>query len=222
SASPGEPLLAFSNLFNIATGNEPVSVMRTALGTSVSRRSVFGPQSPLGADRVLLVDAVTSNPGAAGGIVTDYSGRPVGLIGGERRSVVTGGWLNYALPAPQVAASISRIVRGEKLAEQNHPATRPVDLLERWGFTLVESIARRTPPFVEYVKTDSSADAAGLRADDLVVMVEGMVSASTREVQRLLTSHSQAPEVALTVERDGALVELKLQAKSAAPREEAP
>ena len=39
---------------------------------------------------VLVISAVTSNPGAGGGVVIDEAGQLLGVIGAESRSPVTG------------------------------------------------------------------------------------------------------------------------------------
>lgn len=222
-ARPGEPLLAFSNMFNIAAGAEPASVMRTHLSAVTPREIAFGVAAPRGADRVLVVDSVTSNPGAAGGLLTDYEGRPVGVIGNEVQGRVTGGWLNYAIPASQVAASTQRIVQGERLRGADDAPLEPVRPLPRWGFALVENIAARTPPYIELVRPNSPAAAAGLQSDDLVVMVENLITATVTESLRVLALRGDGPEVRLTIERDGQLVEVVLPNEPGGrPAKEAP
>lgn len=216
--APGEPLLAFSNMFNIAAGAEPASVMRTHLSAVTPREVAFGFAAPRGSDRVLLVDSVTSNPGAAGGLLTDFQGRPVGMIGNEVEGRVTGGWLNYAIPASQVAASAQRIVQGEQIRGAEPEPVAMVRPLDRWGFALVEDIAPRTPPYVELVRTGSAAQRAGMRSDDLVVMVDNLVTATVSESLRVLTVRSEArgaKELRLTVERSGQLIEVVLPAQEA-------
>ncbi|TWT75824.1 Serine endoprotease DegS [Posidoniimonas polymericola] len=215
---PGEPLLAFSNLFNIAAGAEPGSVMRTHLSAVTPREIAFGFSAPRGSDRVLLVDSVTSNPGAAGGLLTDYQGRPVGMIGNEVEGRVTGGWLNYAIPASQVAASAQRIVQGEQIRGADPVPAALVSPLDQWGFALVEDIAPRTPPYVELVRTGSAAQQAGMQSDDLVVMVDNLVTATVSESLRVLTVRSQTrgtKQLRLTVEREGQLIEIVLPAQEA-------
>ncbi len=207
----GAPLLTFTNLFNIAAGAEPASVMRTHLAAIVPREVAFGSGASRGTDRLLLVDSVTSNPGAAGGLLTDYRGRPVGMIGVEHRGRVTGGWLNYALPAAQVSSSVRRILQGDRFLDSQQDTSREaVNPLEQWGFAMVETVAARTPPFVEFVRPGSPAAEAGVQADDLLVMVDGMVTATTIEAQRLLTLRSGGNTISLTLQREGELIEVEL------------
>lgn len=207
---PGQPLLIVSNLFNIAQGNEPASVMRTHLAATAPREVALGAAVAGGSDAVLLVDSVTSNPGAAGGLLADYHGRPVGMIGVERRGRVTGAWLNYALPISQVSASVRQIIEGQQLlGNHREDPLVEVDTHKAWGFVLVESILPRTPPYIEYVRPDSAAAAAGMRPDDLLVMVDGLVSGAAEEAARLLSLRAQG-ELSITLERNGELIEATL------------
>src|SRR6516165_4190376 len=70
-AKTGEWILAFSNEFQIATRDEPVSVQHGIIAAYAKlhgRRGMF--DAPYQGD-VYLIDAVTNNSGAAGGAVTD-------------------------------------------------------------------------------------------------------------------------------------------------------
>src|SRR5947209_17083256 len=47
---------------------------------------------------VYVLDAITNNPGAGGGVVTTRKGELLGIIGKELRNELTNTWINYALP----------------------------------------------------------------------------------------------------------------------------
>jgi len=69
---------------------------------------------------------------------------------------------------------------------------------------------RRTPPFIDRVRTNSPAKRAGLMADDLVLFVEGrIVQSCTAVVEELALIHRDDP-VRITVLRDQNLVEVTL------------
>lgn len=227
----GETAFVVSNLFNIAAGNEPLSIQETYLAGEVP----LAPREPwaqvLDGQTVLLLDSVTSNPGAQGGAVVDRQGRLLGLVGRELRSRLTGAWQNYAIPTASLQKSIDRILSGTA-DQQGSPGTqasadRRINTLQRWGFALVPSIVPRTPPYIDLVRSESAADKAGLQADDLVLMVNGYVTASTTQVRRQLLrttdivsgETSNESTILLTVQRDTSIVELTLPIK-AAPKEE--
>ena len=79
-------MLAFSNLFGIATGDEPVSMLHgvvSAVAPLDARRGAFTTNYR---GDVYVVDAAANNPGAAGGALTDSQGRLLGMLGKELRS----------------------------------------------------------------------------------------------------------------------------------------
>ncbi len=108
----GDPVLAFSNLYRIATGNEPCSVLKgtvAAITRLSARRGVF--KSPY-AGPVYVVDAVTNNSGANGGALTDREGNLCGILGKELRSSETNAWLNYAIPMAEIREPVTDIMEG--------------------------------------------------------------------------------------------------------------
>ncbi|MEM8864853.1 MAG: serine protease, partial [Planctomycetota bacterium] len=94
----GQRAFALANVFGIASGDEPVSVQRCVVAAVAPLKARRGPLQRIDGDDVLILDAVTSNPGAAGGAVVDREGRLIGMLGRELTSRVTGTWLNYAAP----------------------------------------------------------------------------------------------------------------------------
>ena len=211
---------ALSNCFNIAGGDEPVTVQRARIATVTSM-----PASPADADGrptigapaagspVLVLSAVTSNPGAGGGVVIDEAGRLLGVIGAEYRSPVTGAWLNYALTADAVSAAIARVRNQSGDATADRQATEtPSFALRRVGLGLIAAITRRTPAFVERVGEGSAAAEAGVEPDDLIVAVGGAtvgtVEAAGAAIGRGLARDG---EVELTVLRDERLMTLTLR-----------
>ncbi|MEM8866582.1 MAG: PDZ domain-containing protein, partial [Planctomycetota bacterium] len=129
---------------------------------------------------------VTSNPGAAGGAVVDREGRLIGMLGRELTSRVTGTWLNYAAPVASLRIPVERIMQGYSSAGSSttDDLVPTIDLLMQFGFALTPDIVQRTPPYVDYVRDDSPASAAGLLPDDLIITANGLVTSSTAELRR--------------------------------------
>lgn len=173
----GDHVFAISNLFNIATGNEPASVMQgrvAAVAPLDARRGTF--ETPYRGN-VLILDLVANNPGAAGGAVVDAGGRLIGMLGKELRDSATGVWINYALPASVLRSAIADMIAGRRrpppieltpvlAADQSHSA-------EKLGLIMIPDVLEKTPAFVDDVADDSPAAEAGLRGDDLILMVAG-------------------------------------------------
>ncbi|HMP07455.1 MAG TPA: S1C family serine protease [Lacipirellulaceae bacterium] len=210
-ATAGQRVLALSNLYNIAGGDEPVSVLQgvvSAIAPLDARRGSFA----TGAARpVYVLDAAANNPGAAGGALIDWNGQLLGLLGKELRSRVTGAWLHYALPAAEVFPSLQRMRLGQAGDEDARPAA-PADplTLADLGLVLVPDVLLRTPPYVDRVIPASPAARAGLRADDLVVLVAGEPAASCKAVVETVGRLERFEEVLIAVLRGGEFIEVTL------------
>jgi len=148
--APGAMVLAFSNLFNVATGNEPASVQHgqvTAKTPMAARRGAFE-SSYRG--KVYVLDAMTNNPGATGGALTDRRGKLVGLLGKELRNSLNNTWLNYALPVTEIAHAVDDIIAGKvrprSLAEDKIKKPKEPMTLALLGVVLVPDVLAKTPP----------------------------------------------------------------------------
>jgi S1-C subfamily serine protease len=211
-AEVGERVMAVSNLYNIATSNEPVSVLQgmiTAMTPLDARRGAFATSNR---EHVYVVDAYANNPGAAGGALVNWKGELLGLLGKELKSRVTGTWLNYALPTAGFAESVNNIITG-RANDIEPPSQLPDEALstELLGLRLIPDVLPLTPPYIDSVRRDSAADRAGLRPDDLVVFVAGKQMASCRAIAEELSYHDVREELSVAVLRNGTLVEVMLQ-----------
>ena len=213
-AEVGTRVLAVSNLFGIAAGDEPVSVLQgvvTAIAPLQARRGAYRSNYR---GTVLVVDAYANNPGAAGGALVNWRGELLGVMGKELRSRVTGTWLNYALPIREIKPAIDDILAGRAVrsAEADQVAPENPLTLGGLGFALVPNVLTRTPPFVDAVYRNSPAEQAGLRADDLVVTVGGQPTSSRRAVLDEIGRLERDEQVQISVLRDGQLMVFTLGA----------
>jgi serine protease Do len=213
TAEPAERVLAFSNLFGIATGDEPVSMLQgvvAAVAPLEARRGAF--DTPYRGD-VYVVDAAANNPGAAGGALTDSQGRLLGMLGKELRSNVTGTWLNYALPVKAFAPTVEEMIAGRFTPAPLASADRPENPLSlaALGIVLVPDVVSRTPPYVDRVLPNSPAARAGLRPDDLLVMLDTHVTTSCRDALELIQRFDRDAPLRVAVLRKGGFLEFKLQ-----------
>jgi serine protease Do len=214
SASEGTAVLAFSNLFGVAVGDEPVSVLHGVVAAITSldaRRGVFqtmynGP--------VLVVDAMTNNPGAAGGALTNTRGELLGMLGKELRNARNNTWLNYAIPIPELTETIDRIRSGKAPPVGNDrpekPLTNPLTL-EALGVVMVPAVLERTPPFVDKVRTGSPAARAGIAADDIVLFVDEQLIQSSQSFVKVLERVEINEPLRLTVMRKTTIVDVTIE-----------
>jgi serine protease Do len=214
AAQPGDRVMALSNLFNIAGGDEPVSVLQgvvTALAPLDARRGAFESSFH---GKVYIVDAAANNPGAAGGALVNWRGEILGLLGKELRSRSTGAWLHYAVPVDQFVDAVDTMRSGQSVDADNAPQSAPTEPLTTSdvGIVLVPDVLPRTPPYIDAVLPKSAAARAGLNPDDLVVFVEGEATASCSAVVEAMARREKFDAVRVSVLRNGKLVEARLEA----------
>jgi len=211
----GARVLAFSNLFGVATGDEAVSVLHGTVSAKTqlsARRGAFASpyQGP-----VLVVDAVVNNPGAAGGALTDYRGQLVGILGKELRNSLTNTWLNHSLPIAAVRPAIQDILAGRRPApaSRDESARKPTTpwTLDLLGIILVPEVLPKTPPFIEAVRPGSPAAQAGLAPDDLILFVNDRIVPSGAALRDELSYIDRIDPVRITFQRDQELLEVTLQ-----------
>ena len=211
----GDPVIAVSNLFNIATGNEPASVMQGTVASVTdlnARRGTF--KTPY-RGKVLILDLIANNPGAAGGAVIDSDGQLAGMLGKELRDSTTGVWLNYAVPADALRTTIGDIIAGRKSTVIDS-ATAMLPRKDSHnpnalGLVMVPDVLETTPAYIDTVSTDSPAARASLRPDDLILLVNGQRVDSQRTLRSLLRTIDRRDNVELTVQRDTQILPVTLQ-----------
>jgi serine protease Do len=210
----GDRVLAFSNLFGVATGDEPASVLHGIVSAKTpldARRGAFkttyrGP--------VLILDAMTNNPGAAGGALTNREGKLVGILGKELRNALTNTWLNYAIPMSELNQAIDDILAGktrprsvdDSVKRPDHPHS-----LHKLGIVLVPDLLIKTPPFVDRVRSNSAAAKEGLKADDLILFINDRMAESCKTLKDELSLIDRIDSVHLIIQRGQELLELELK-----------
>lgn len=210
---PGTRVLAFSNLFKIATGSEPVSIQRGVISAVTDLSARRGAFETLYRGPVYVVDAITNNPGAAGGALVTLDGQWVGMLGKELRNSTNDTWLNFAMPVSEMDSSIETILAGKKVAEPSIERTKPdrPSSVEQLGLVLIPDILPRTPPYLDQISPNSAAANAGLQPDDLIVFLgDRLIQSSAAFYDELSYVDANEP-VELTILRDGQLVVVRLR-----------
>ena len=213
TAEAGTRVLAFSNLFGVATGDEPASLLHGSVSAVTSLVARSGAYKIPYQGTVYVVDAITNNPGAAGGVLTNRHGQLLGMLGKELRSAVDNTWLNYAIPVDAFASSVGGIISGELLPPVDPQRTKPPKslALDQLGIVLVPNVLARTPPFIDTVRAGSPGGIAGLQPDDLVVFLNGRLVSSCTVLQQELQYIEHDASISLTVMRDEELIEVVIR-----------
>ncbi len=217
TAEPGTRVLAFSNLYGVAVGDEQASVLHGIISIVTrlnARRGVFA--TPYDGP-AYVVDAMTNNPGAAGGALIDYHGRLLGMLGKELRHSQSNIWLNFAIPAAELRETAEAIRAGKYVRKPpEERVNKPTDphSLDLLGLTLVPDVLLRTPPYVDAVAAGSPAAAAGLQIDDLFLFVNDHITQSCEAVRNELDFIHRVDPVKVTLLRGQELIEVTLRAPS--------
>ena len=152
---------------------------------------------------VIQTDAAL-NPGNSGGALADSQARVVGI-----NTAVAGVGLGMAVPVNATTRRIiSTLMRDGKVRRAylglvSMPGPLPAPLQERFG--------RKTGLRVSQVVPGSPADRAGLRAGDLLLTAAGQPVEKAQDLQRLMFADAIGKPLAITVMRNGALVDVIAQ-----------
>ena len=203
--SVGYPVLAITNLYGVATGNEPMSVQHgivSAITPLEARRGAFVAGYK---GEVFIIDAITNNPGAPGGALVDYQGAFLGLVGKQLKSTTQSIYINFAMPHATLRSAVADIL--EKKASAASDSKENVKPADAWstaklGFQLVPNVLPLTPAYVDSVKNNSPAAKAGLAPDDFIVMLNGEVVKDVKTLNSALELIDVADPVELLVLRN--------------------
>jgi S1-C subfamily serine protease len=194
----GQLVVAVGNPLGLA-GSVTAGVV-SALGRSLPTRS--------GAAVRLIEDVIQTdaalNPGNSGGALADAQARVVGI-----NTAVAGVGLGMAVPVNATSRRIvSALMRDGKVRRAylglvSVPGPLPAPLQERFG--------RKSGLRVSEVVPGSPADRAGLRAGDLLLSAAGKPVEKAQDLQRLMFAEAIGQPLAITVMRNGALVDVIAQ-----------
>jgi serine protease Do len=218
---PGTGVLAFSNQFQIATRDEPMSVQRGVVASYSKLYGRIGIFEATYKGDVYVIDAITNNPGAAGGALTTRKGELLGLIGKELRNELTNTWINYAIPinaritvtqadGKEATVSILDIIEKKEKYKPLTPGKKNEGPGVYTGLVLVADPVERTPPYIEEVLPDSPADKAKLQPDDLIVYIDGVLVGDIHTFNEVLSRYHPNQTVKLEIQRDRKLQTITL------------
>ena len=187
----GQLVVAVGNPLGLA-GSVTAGVV-SALGRSLPARGRV-------IEDVIQTDAAL-NPGNSGGALADADARVVGI-----NTAVAGVGLGMAVPinvtTRKIISALMRDgrVRRAYLGLAMTPGPVPANWRERLG--------RKTGLLVAQVVPGGPADRAGLRQGDLLLIVAANPVAVSQDLQRLMFSEAIGLPLAITVMRNGALVDV--------------
>ncbi len=165
SVNRGDWVLGVANPYKVADVGEDLSVnmgvvsLRAEIDTKKRSQDM-----DIGCD-ILLIDAITSNPGSPGGALMTSDGQVAGMIGKIMDSQSTNTRINYAIPSDILRQFIDGTLvedPDEALAAMGKAVT---------GIRVFRLAGKNAAAYVDRVKRRSPAAAAGLRRDDLILAI---------------------------------------------------
>jgi serine protease Do len=208
----GDTVFAMGNCFKIAEGDEPVSVFRGVISARSFLEARRLSQDFEYTGPVIIYDAITANPGSAGGPLLDLDGRFVGLVGKVVESVQTNTRLNYALPGEELLTFLG----GDKAAiASSQPRSTPTESTDApavdIGIKLSSLGYRQATAFVQRVRPGSPAEIAGVQVDDLIVAIDGRRVPDKEACEKALRSMRAGPPVRFLVKRGEQMIEIPVE-----------
>jgi len=206
----GDSIFIVGNPFKVAQGDEPLTVMKGVIAGRCRLDAMRGAQPFPWRGEVLLLDAITSNPGSAGSAVVDAAGHWVGLVGEIVTSRLTNTFINYAYPASEIRAFLAdaRSAGGTETRAASAPAVAGGPGYH--GIRLSKLAYRRELPFVRSVASGSPAEGAGVKPDDLIISANGLAITQSRVFEELCGRLRPGDDLSLTVKRGDVLVPIRL------------
>ena len=193
----GQLVVAVGNPLGFA-GSVTAGVV-SALGRSLAARD--GGASRL-VENVIQTDAAL-NPGNSGGALADFQGRVVGI-----NTAVAGVGLGLAVPIDAGTRLILAALMHDGRVRRSYLGI--VGGTRRLPAPLAERLGRPTGLEVVQLLDGSPASAAGLRAGDVIVSLDGRPVAGVGDLQRSLVGDLVGRRIDVTLERDGTLAEISL------------
>jgi serine protease Do len=218
---PGDWIVAAGNPFKVADGAEPVSLAHGVVSTRTrldARRRIK--DHPYRGD-VLVIDAITSNPGAPGSAVVNLDGVFVGMIGRVVTSNLTHTHFNYAVPRDVLATYLNE---ARNAGTSEAPSLARLDAIlgtktEQGQVDLGMRITRtgytRLPPMVERVQWGSPAEKAGLRRDDVILSLNGRTVPDLEAYDARISTLVANEPVTIVVRRGERVLSLQVAPASA-------
>ena len=203
----GDWIVALSNAFKVADKQEPLSAtlgvvsLRTALEARLNKRDVAYQ------GELVLIDAIVSNPGAAGGAVLNIDGKLVGMIGKVINSSETNTRLNYAVPNNFLADFVAN--RQTDQVDKDATAA-PVAGNADLGIVLFKLGGRSNPAYIDRVKRGSPAADAKLQTDDMIVAIAGEKIGSVKDYLNKVETLRPDEEILIIVKRGRIIVRSRI------------
>ncbi len=192
----GDWVVALTNAFKVADKDEPLSATLGVISLRTSMEARLNQRDVAYKGDLVLIDAITSNPGAAGGAVVMADGQLVGIVGKIINSSETNTRLNYAVPSDVLASFMA----GETQTVEADAETMPTEKADL-GIVPFKLGGRNNPVYIDRVKRGSPAAKAKLKTDDMVISLAGQNVGNLKAYNEQLDQIRPGEEIIIIVKR---------------------
>ncbi len=187
----GEWVLAVGNPFNLTS-------TVTAGIVSAKGRNIGINQADMSIESFIQTDAAV-NPGNSGGALVNMNGELVGI--NTAIASQTGSYTGYSFAIP--SAIVQKVIADLKEYGQVQRALLGVSIgdvnaqvADKFGLDKIEGV------FVAGLSPDGAAEEAGLKAEDVILSVDGINVNSVAELQEQVGKHRPGDVVKILIKRD--------------------
>lgn len=200
----GDWTLAISNCFKVAERKEFLSAtlgiisLRTQITQKTRRNEVIYDGD------LILLDCITSNPGAGGGALVNEEGILIGMIGKLIQSKETNTRMNFAVPQEILLAFLNGTLKSEA------PPSLANNKKADFGVRLFQLDGRRSPTYIDRVVRGGPFQKSGLRPDDLIINIGGQSVANVGEFNEIMKTVVPGVEIVIVVKRKNKLMKFNV------------
>lgn len=193
----GDFVVALTNAFKVADHEEPLSATAGVISLRSTIEAWLNNRDLAYAGEIVLIDAITSNPGAGGGALIMGDGRLVGMVGKVIKGNETNTRLNYAIPSSVLQKFVSGTLEesSQKKAVEKAAGTAVL------GIKVFKMGGRSDPAYIDRVLRGTPASKAGLKPDDLIVSLGGEQIATVKDYEKMFAKLHPGEEVFIIVKR---------------------
>ena len=203
----GDWVVAICNAFKVADKAEPISATLGIVSLQSEMDAKLSKRDYAFRGELFLIDAITSNPGAAGGAVLTADGKLAGLVGKIINSSDTNTRLNYAVPCNVLHDFVNGDAKSSNAVAETPDVKKEIGEL---GIQVFLQGGRKSAAYVDRVRRGSPAAEAGMKADDVIVSINGEKIATVKDFQDTVKTLPVGEEVLLIYKRANQLVRQKL------------
>ena len=193
----GDFVVALTNAFKVADHEEPLSATAGVISLRSTIEAWLNKRDLAYAGELVLIDAITSNPGAGGGAVIMGDGRLVGMVGKVIKGSETNTRLNYAIPSSVLLEFVNGTLEETSQKETVKKSAGNADL----GIKLFKLGGRSDPAYIDRVRRGTPAKEVGLKADDMIVSLGGEQIGTVKDYEQALQKLHPGEEVFIIVKR---------------------